>query len=83
MSGLKISLEKSTLFMEGFTNLKKEEILRHFPFAAGKFLVRYLGLPLLTKCMTVADVLPLVEKIRNMIGMWAWRFLSGRLQLIN
>lgn len=85
MSGLKISLEKSTLFMAGFTAQKQEEILNHFPFEAGKLAVRYLGLPLLTKCMTVTDFLPLVEKIRKRIGSWTWRFLSyaGRVQLIN
>ena len=51
MSGLKISLEKSTLFLAGVGEQKKEEILGHFPFASGKLPVRYLGLPLLTKCM--------------------------------
>lgn len=47
--------------------------------------MRYLGLPLLTKGMTVTDFLPLVEKIRKRIGTWTGRFLSyaGRLQLIN
>lgn len=85
MSGLKISLEKSTLFMAGIAEQKREEILNHFPFAAGKLPVRYLGLPLLTKSMTVVDFLPLVEKIRKRIGTWTGRFLSyaGRLQLIN
>lgn len=65
MSGLKISLEKSTLFLAGFTDQKKEELLNHFPLAVGKLPVRYLGLPLLTKDMTVTDFLPLVEKIRK------------------
>ena len=85
MSGLKISLEKSTLFLAGVGEQKREEILGHFPFASGKLPVRYLGLPLLTKCMTVGDFLPLIEKIRKRIGSWTGRFLSyaGRLQLIN
>lgn len=65
MSGLKISLEKSTLFLAGFTDQKKEKLLNHFPLAVGKLPVRYLGLPLLTKDMTVTDFLPLVEKIRK------------------
>lgn len=55
MSGLKICLEKSTLFMAGFTEQRRGEILCHFPFEVGKLPVRYLGLPLLTKCMTVVD----------------------------
>lgn len=85
MSGLKISLEKSTLFMAGFSDQKRAEIVSHFPLASGNLPVRYLGLPLLTKNMSVNDFLPLVEKIRKRIGSWTGRFLSyaGRLQLIN
>ena len=67
--------------------IKAESLLRlsHFPFASGKLPVRYLDLPLLTKNMTVLHYLPLIEKIRKMIGSWTGRFLSyaGRLQLIN
>ena len=85
MSGLKISMEKSVLFMAGVTIQRKEEMLRQFKFATGSLPVRYLGLPLLTKHMTVTDYLPLVEKIRKRISTWTGRFLSyaGRLQLIN
>lgn len=84
MSGLKISLEKSTLFLAGVTTQKQEEIIHHLPFATGNLPIRYLGLPLLTKNMTVLDYLPLIEKIRKKIGSWTGRFLSyaGRLQLI-
>lgn len=85
MFGLKISLEKSTLFMAGISEQKRGEIVNHFPFAAGKLPVRYLRLLLLTKSIIVVDFLPLVEKIRKRIGTWTRRFLSyaGRLQLIN
>lgn len=84
MSGLKISKEKSVLFMAGSTQ-REEEISRQFRFAVRKLPVRYLGLPLLTKNMTVTGFLPLVEKIRKRIGSWTGRYLSyaGRLQLIN
>ena len=85
MSGLKISLEKSTLYIAGTTHNQQEEILNSFPFAFGLFPVRYLGLPLLTKRMTVTDYLPLIEKTRKRMSSWTGRFLShaGRLQLIN
>lgn len=84
MSGLKISMEKSILFMAGNMQ-KREEILSDFQFTTGSLLVRYLGLPLLTKRMTVLDYLPLTEKIRKRVSSWTGRFLSyaGRLQLIN
>lgn len=85
MSGLKISMEKSVLFMAGVTIQRKEETLRQYKFATGSLPVRYLSLPLLTKNMTVTDYLPLVEKIRKRISNWTGRFLSyaERLQLIN
>lgn len=84
MSGLKISMEKSTLFMAGVYTQKMEQIIRQFPFSTGKLPVRYLGLPLLTKNMSVLDYMPLIEKIRKKIGSWTGRYLSyaGRYQLI-
>ena len=84
ISGLKISLEKSTLYMAGITQENQRAILMNFPFAAGQLPVRYLGLPLLTRKMTVADYTPLMEKVRTRMCNWNGRFLSyaGRLQLI-
>lgn len=84
MSGLKISKEKSVLFMAG-NEQKKEESFREFQFATGLFLVRYLGFLLLIKNMIVFDYFLLIEKIRKRISLWANRFFSyaGRLQLIN
>lgn len=83
MTGLKISMEKSTFFVAGVVVQKQGEIPNHFPFASWKLPVCYLGL-LLTKNMTVLDYLPLIEKIRKRIDSWTSRFLSyaGRLQLI-
>lgn len=85
MSGLKISLEKSTIYTAGISENQKVDILTSFPFATGHLPVRYLGLPLLTKKMTISDYMPLVEKIKKMMKSWTWRFLShaGRLQLIS
>ncbi|KAG2292242.1 hypothetical protein Bca52824_038911 [Brassica carinata] len=84
MSGLKISMEKSTLFMAG-NDTSRKETLSYFQFTAGELPVRYLGLPLLTKNMTISDYLPLIEKIRKRVNSWTGRFLSyaGRMQLIN
>lgn len=80
-SGLKINLEKSTLYMAG---MNQNEDITTFSFDRGQLPVRYLGLPLLTKRMTVSDFLLLIEKIRKRISSWTGRFLSfgGRLQLI-
>ncbi|XP_010513198.1 PREDICTED: uncharacterized protein LOC104789158 [Camelina sativa] len=83
-SGLKISLEKSTLYMAGVRESDKEDILRCFTFALGSLPVRYLGLPLLRKRMTTSDYALLLE-IRDRIGSWTARHLSfaERLQLIS
>ncbi|KAL1224690.1 putative ribonuclease H protein [Cardamine amara subsp. amara] len=83
-SCLKISLEKSTLFMAGVSDGIKDDILECFPFDSDSLPVRYLGLPLLTKKMTVQDYTPLIEKIRSRISCWTARYLSfaGGLQLI-
>lgn len=61
ISGLSISLEKSTLFMAGVTDLDREAILSNTPLATGTLLVKYLGLPLMTKRMTTSDYSPLIE----------------------
>lgn len=73
ISGLYISLEKSTLFLAGVNYDVMAKILDQFPFEAGSLPVRYLGLPLLSKKMYVTDYVP-----------WNVRHLSfaGRLQLI-
>jgi len=49
ISGLKISLEKSTLYMAGLRDLDKEEILHSFPFESVCLPIRYLSFPLLTR----------------------------------
>ena len=79
-----MSLEKSTLYSTGINENGKEDILTTFPFSTGSLPVRYLGLPLLTKRMTVNDYMPLVEKIRKKMSSWIGRLLSHarRLQLI-
>lgn len=83
-SGLKISLEKSTIYMAGVPVEEKSRILSDFPFAVGDLPVRYLGLPLMSQAMRSQDYQPLVEKIRGRINTWTTRFLSyaGRLMLI-
>lgn len=84
LSGLNISLEKSTLFLAGVKAEDSVAILDQFPFEAGTLPVRYLGLPLLTKKMTVQDYSRLISQIRARISSWTARHLTfaGRLQLI-
>lgn len=83
-SGLKISIEKSTIYMVGVAVEEKARIKRNFPLAEGTLPVRYLGLPLMTQVMRRPDYQPLVEKIRCKMNTWTSRCLSyaGRMQLI-
>lgn len=83
--GLKVSLEKTTLFISGISPTVRAELATRFPFDFGVLPIRYLGLPLMTKRMNYADCLPLIEKIRSHICSWKNRFLSfaGRLQLLS
>lgn len=83
-SGLKMSIEKSTLYLAGVSEVEENRILTNFPFAKGELIVCYLWLPLMTKAMRKQDYFPLVEKIRCRISTWTSRFFSyaGRLQLI-
>ena len=62
-SGLKISIEKSTIYMAGVAEEEKRRILLNFPLAEGTLPVRYLGLPLMTQVMRKQDYQPVVEKI--------------------
>lgn len=84
MSGLNIIMEKSTLYMAGVRDTHRENIISSFPFSVGELPVKYLGLPLLTKCMTSVDYNPLLEKIRNKVSSWTSWYLSyaGRMQLL-
>lgn len=50
-SSLCISLEKSTVYMEGVSESEKARILTNFPFADGELHVHCLGLPLMTHAM--------------------------------
>lgn len=70
MSGLKINLQKSTLFLGGFSEARRGNIVRQFPLICGTLPVRYLGLPLLTKRMSRMDYAPLIEKIKQRISSW-------------
>lgn len=84
-TGLRISMEKSTIYLAGIPESRSQEIQEQFQFAVGCLPVRYLGLPLVTKRLSKPDYTPLLEHIRKKIGSWTARFLSyaGRLNLIS
>ncbi|GJT73659.1 RNA-directed DNA polymerase, eukaryota, reverse transcriptase zinc-binding domain protein [Tanacetum coccineum] len=62
----------------------KNNISNIFPFKEGKLPVRYLGVPLVTKKIGVADCKQLVDKVRHKLSDWKNKSLSyaRRAQLI-
>lgn len=85
ISGLSISLEKSTMYTVGVQEADRAMILDQFPLDSGMLPVRNLGLPLMTKRMSTSDYSPLIDRIRKCITTWTAQQLSfaGRLQLIS
>lgn len=53
-------------------------------FQLGTFPAKFLGVPLITSKLSLADCMPLLEKVKSRISSWTNKFLSyaGRLQLI-
>ncbi|GJR00937.1 RNA-directed DNA polymerase, eukaryota, reverse transcriptase zinc-binding domain protein [Tanacetum coccineum] len=84
VSGLVPNLGKSTMFCSNISEDLKKKILEIVPFAVGILLVRYLGVPLVTRRLNVKDCKSFVDKVKRKVGDWKNKFLSyaGRMQLI-
>ncbi|GJS20998.1 RNA-directed DNA polymerase, eukaryota, reverse transcriptase zinc-binding domain protein [Tanacetum coccineum] len=62
-SGLHPNLNKSTIFFRGVCEQERSVIINTVKFHVGKLPMKYLGVPLLAKCLGVADCKILVDKI--------------------
>jgi len=84
ISGLKINLAKSSIYLTGIGDQLHSAIREQVGFQQSALPVRYLGVPLITTRLTHADCLPLVERIITRIKLWTSSSLTyaGRLQLI-
>ena len=73
------------MYLAGVPSSIHQHMKREFPFVVGEILVRYLGLPLVTKRLIASDYAPLIEQIKKRIRSWTSRFLSfaGRFNLIS
>ena len=83
-SGLKLNCSKCDLLSSGVSGEKLLEIQQATGFKCGKFPVRYLGVPLVTRSLIDKDYNPLIDRITARINHWAAKLLSyaGRYQLI-
>ncbi|GJV55853.1 RNA-directed DNA polymerase, eukaryota, reverse transcriptase zinc-binding domain protein [Tanacetum coccineum] len=84
VSGLNPNLGKSIIFFGSIKESDKHELLKILPFKCGKLPVRYLGVPLLAKRLSVMDCKPLIDKVEERINCWRNKTLSyaGRIQLL-
>ncbi|GJQ89763.1 ulp1 protease family, C-terminal catalytic domain-containing protein [Tanacetum coccineum] len=80
-SGLVLNLGKSTMFYSNINEDLKNEILEIVPFVVGKLLVRYLGVPLVTKSLKVKDYLlgisvffpkTIINEIKSILKGFLW-----------
>ncbi|XP_024014297.1 uncharacterized protein LOC112088233 [Eutrema salsugineum] len=85
MSGLKISVEKSMVYLAGVLDTPRASISQRLAFEFGSLPVWYLGIPLLTKKLQTLDYEPLIDRIRGRVSSCKAQALSfsGRLQLLS
>ncbi|GMY33691.1 putative RNA-directed DNA polymerase, partial [Fagus crenata] len=62
MSGLATYNRKSEVFFSGVNEEIKAQVLSIFQFKEGNLLVRYLGVPLISGKLTIADCKPLLDR---------------------
>ncbi|XP_020262978.1 uncharacterized protein LOC109838956 [Asparagus officinalis] len=85
VSGLDANPSKSVVFYGGVPEPVKEAIKNHLNFSEGYFPIRYLGVPLVSKRLSLQDCNPLFTKISNQFQKClSIRNLSyaGRIQII-
>ncbi|XP_015159266.1 uncharacterized protein [Solanum tuberosum] len=83
-SGLIVNTSKRSIYFRGVSITEQDEIMAYTGFSRGKMPFRYLGVPLSTKRLSIAQCEPLLEKILCWISSLTTKFLSyvGRAQLI-
>ena len=83
-SGLQMNKEKTNLFHAGLSQFESAS-LTSYGFTPGSIPIRYLGLPLMSRKLKMAEYAPLIDKITSKFNAWAVLSLSfaGRIQLIS
>nr|GFA57399.1 RNA-directed DNA polymerase, eukaryota, reverse transcriptase zinc-binding domain protein [Tanacetum cinerariifolium] len=75
-SGLHPNIGKSIIFFGSIRDHLKQEILSIIPFQMGKLPMKYLGVPLLAKCLGIADCKAFIDKVKAKVGDWKDKCLS-------
>ncbi|WZY89463.1 hypothetical protein YC2023_046198 [Brassica napus] len=85
MSGLAVNIEKTSMFSCGVSDDCLQRIASRFGLQRAPLPIRYLGLPLSSKKLSVKDYDPLLLQIKNKLGSWTSKTLTmaGRLTLLS
>ncbi|KAL2235687.1 UNVERIFIED_CONTAM: hypothetical protein Sindi_1300900 [Sesamum indicum] len=83
-SSLRLNVQKSHLIISRSVQTLREEMLALLGFQEGVLPMRYLGLPLISSQLTIADCRPLLLKIDKRIAGWEGTTISyaDRVQII-
>ncbi|KAL0331616.1 UNVERIFIED_CONTAM: hypothetical protein Sangu_1707100 [Sesamum angustifolium] len=84
LSGLQVNPNKSQIILSRVGQQGKQQILDLLGFQEGFLPVKYLGVPLISSRLTMADCKPLIDKLDSRIAGWNHLNLTyaGRAQLI-
>ena len=85
MSGLKINFHKSELFCFGEAVEAAADYADLFGCAHGQFPIKYLGIPIHYRRLTIAEWKHVEERLEKRLSSWKGKLLSvgGRLVLVN
>lgn len=83
-SGLEVSVQKSSFFASGLSTSGTDQIQASTGMPMGSLPVRYLGVPLCTKKLSLLNCEVLLQQIKSKMSSWISKALSfaGRLLLI-
>lgn len=83
-AGLKVNVFKSSMFLAGVSDGEKADLLQQTGFQEGVFPFRYLGIPMASSKLNMADYSPLLDALSMKINSWPKQTLSyaGKLELI-
>ncbi|KAL0293606.1 UNVERIFIED_CONTAM: putative mitochondrial protein [Sesamum radiatum] len=84
LSGLNVNPAKSQIILCRAVQQERRQIVEYLGFQEGSLPVRYLGVPLTSSRLTIADCRPLINRIDTRLAGWNQHNLSyaGRVQLI-
>lgn len=84
-SGLAVSIQKTAFYSSGLTPYEITTITTSTGLSHGSLPIRYLGVPLNSKKLTLLNCEPLLAQVKSKVNSWSAQSLSfaGRLLLVN